>query len=110
MDFDGTMCPKYQRAVDLLARRWTPLIIRMLLSRPRRFSELRATIPGLSDRLLSERLKEMEEEGIVVRQVYAETPVRVFYSLTAKGRDMERIVAEIQRWADKWEQLPLEHA
>lgn len=109
MDFDETRCcPKYQRAVDLLARRWTPLIIRMLLPRPRRFSELRASIPGLSDRLLSERLKEMEEEGIVTRHVDVDIPVRVLYNLTSKGRDMEQIVREIQRWADKWEAIPAE--
>ena len=108
MDLDETVCcPRYQRAVGLLARRWTPLIIRMLLPHPRRFSELRACIPGLSDRLLSERLKEMEEEGVVVRHVEQDVPVRVIYHLTDKGRDMEQIVREIQRWADKWEEAPV---
>lgn len=107
MFVDETMCcPKYQRAVDLLARRWTPLIIRMLLPRPRRFSELRTSIPGLSDRLLSERLKEMEEEGIVLRHVDTDTPIRIHYTLTDKGRDMEQIVQEIQSWADRWNPVP----
>ena len=109
MEFDESICcPKYQRAADLLARRWTPLIIRMLLTRARRFSELRASIPGLSDRLLSERLKEMEREGVVIRDVDLGIPVRVSYRLTHKGRDIEQIVREIQRWADKWEDVQVE--
>lgn len=101
----AVMCPKYQQAADMLARRWTVLIVRTLLGEPRRFSELRAVVPGVSDRILSERLKELEAEGIVRREVIPETPVRILYSLTEKGRDLHRVVEEIQRWADKWETL-----
>ncbi|MCX6020401.1 MAG: helix-turn-helix domain-containing protein, partial [Chloroflexi bacterium] len=80
----SVMCPKYQMAADLLARRWTMLIIRTLLGQPLRFTELRTGVPGLSDRLLSERLKELEAENIVRREVFPETPVRILYSLTEK--------------------------
>src|SRR3954451_21666161 len=88
------MCPLYQKAAEMLARRWTALIVRMLLGEPRRFSELRAVIPGVSDRILSERLKELEGEGIVQRDVYPETPVRILYSLTEKGSFLHRVVEE----------------
>lgn len=104
----GVMCPKYQQAAELLARRWTVQIVRTLLGEPRRFSELRTVVPGVSDRILSERLKELEAEGIVRREVIPETPVRILYSLTEKGRDLHRVVKEIQRWADKWEKLAIE--
>ncbi len=97
------LCPRYQAAVQVLGKRWTALIIRVLLTRPRRFTEMTSAIQGLSDRLLSERLKELEGLGIVDRQVYAETPVRIEYALTGKGRELEQVVKAIQRWADCWE-------
>ena len=97
------MCPRYQRAVEILGKRWTALIIRVLLPRPRRFSEMTFAIDGLSDRLLSERLKELEGCGIVERRVYPETPVRIEYALTDKGRELDEVVGAIQKWADCWE-------
>lgn len=97
------MCPRYERAVQVLGKRWTALIIRTLLPRPRRFSEVTGIIGGLSDRLLSERLKELEACGIVERRVFPETPVRIEYALTQKGRELEQVVEAIQRWADCWE-------
>ncbi len=97
------MCPRYQRAVEILGKRWTALIIRVLLPRPRRFSEMTVAIDGLSDRLLSERLKELEGCGIVQRRVYPETPVRIEYALTDKGLEMQQVVDAIQHWADCWE-------
>lgn len=96
------ICPLYHRAVELVGKRWTGAIVRILMDGPRRFSELLEAVPGLHDRLLSERLKELEVEGIVERRVYPETPVHVEYALTEKGRDLERVVAEVQRWADRW--------
>jgi len=104
---DGNRCcPKYQRAADLLCRRWTTLIVRALLPGPRRFTEVTEAIPGLSDRLLSQRLKELEAAGIVTRRVYPAVPVRVEYALTTKGCDLERVLAELQCWADRWEHEP----
>lgn len=103
-DFAGDeLCPRYQRAIEILGKRWTGLIIRVLLPSPRRFSEMTGIITGLSDRLLSERLKELEACGIVERRVYPETPVRIEYVLTDKGRELDQVVVAIQRWADCWE-------
>lgn len=100
------VCPKFHRAIELVGKRWTGAIIRALLHRPRRFSELRQAVSGLHDRALSERLKELEAEGIVERRVFPETPVRIEYALTPKGRDLERVITEVQRWADRWVAAP----
>jgi DNA-binding HxlR family transcriptional regulator len=95
-------CPKYEQAMAILGKRWTGLILRALLSGTCRFNSISAYVPGLSDRLLSERLKELESVGIVLRRVYPETPVRIEYVLTAKGQELRDIVAAVQAWADKW--------
>jgi len=99
-------CEKYEAAMSLLGKRWTGLILRALLAGETRFSAICAYVPGLSDRLLSERLKELEAENIVERIVYAETPVRIEYVLTAKGMQLRDIVEAVQIWADNW--IPLE--
>ena len=101
--FGDEMCPRYQAAVEVLGKRWTGLIIRTLLPRPRRFSEMTGAIVGLSDRLLSERLKELERCGILERRVYPDTPVRIEYVLTQKGSELQQVVEAIQRWADCWQ-------
>jgi len=98
-------CPRYERAVRILAKPWTPLLIRSLLGGPRRFSEIRAYIGQISDRLLSQRLKELEREGIIARRVIPSTPVRIEYSLTPKGRELEQVVRALQAWADRWVEL-----
>src|SRR3990167_252462 len=100
--FGDQMCPRYEQAVQILGKRWTTMIVRTLLPRPRRFSDMTAIIDGLSDRLLSERLKELEACGIVERRVFAETPVRIEYALTAKGLELDQVVEAIQKWADCW--------
>ncbi|MDR5695122.1 MAG: helix-turn-helix domain-containing protein [Armatimonadota bacterium] len=96
------VCPRFHRAIELVGKRWTGAIIRVLLNGPRRFTEILEAIPGLHDRLLSERLKELEAAGIVKRLVYPETPVRIEYTLTEMGKDLERVVNEVQRWANRW--------
>ena len=101
------VCPKFHRAIELIGKRWTGAIIRALLDGPARFGEIVEAVPGLHDRLLSERLKELESEGLVARRVYAETPVRVEYELTTKGHDLQRVIGEVQRWADRWGGAPL---
>ncbi len=98
----AAFCPYFQRAVELIGSRWTGAVIRALSSGLFRFSDLTANIPGLSDRMLSERLKELEAEGIVLRTVIPETPVRVEYRLTEKGRALERVMAELADWAEAW--------
>jgi DNA-binding HxlR family transcriptional regulator len=91
----------------LIGRRWTGAILRAQLSGATRFGDLAAAIPGLSDRLLSERLKELEAEGLVRRQVFPTTPVRIEYQLTDKGRALATVVAAISTWAHDWlEPLP----
>lgn len=99
---DEKLCPKYERAVSIIGKRWTPLIIRVLLDRPRRFGEITDIVEGLSDRVLSERLKELEDESIVERQVFPETPVRITYSLTPKGHALQRVLEELQHWSNSW--------
>src|SRR5258708_5414857 len=106
MRYSEKLCPRYQYAAEILSKRWTPLIIKVLIDKPLRFSELAEQLMVVSDRVLSERLKELEGEGIVERRVYPETPVRVEYSLTDKGRDLEQALHEIQEWAERW--IPLE--
>lgn len=96
------MCPRYERAMELLGKKWTGLILRILLGGPRRFSDFRAQVPELSDRLLSERLKELEEAGVVERVVHDTRPVLIEYSLTEKGRALRRVVESIEVWAEKW--------
>ena len=95
-------CPRFHRAVEIIGRRWTGAIVRALLSGATRFSEITAAVPGLSDRLCSERLKELEAEGIVTRRVIAETPVRVEYHLTEKGAALAGAVEELSAWAGTW--------
>jgi DNA-binding HxlR family transcriptional regulator len=102
LSLEDQMCPRYEGAVQILGKRWTAMIVRTLLPRPRRFSDMTAIISGLSDRLLSERLKELEACGILERRVFAQTPVRIEYALTAKGLELEQVVEAIQKWADCW--------
>jgi DNA-binding HxlR family transcriptional regulator len=97
-----TVCPYYHRAVELIGRRWSGVILSAMLDGATRFSEMRDAIPDISDRMLSERLKELEGDGIVERTVIPETPVRVEYRLTAKGRALEAVVGSIQKWASVW--------
>lgn len=96
------LCPKFEDAFELLGKRWTGLIIRTLLNGQKRFTDISATIPNMSARMLTERFKELEQEGIVIRKVYPETPVRIEYELTEKGKELSAAMDEIQKWAEKW--------
>jgi DNA-binding HxlR family transcriptional regulator len=95
-------CPNYHHAVELIGRRWTGAILRAMLSGAVRFSDIAASVPGLSDRLLSERLKELESEGVVSRHVHPTTPVRVEYDLTQKGQALSDVILAISAWAEHW--------
>src|SRR5579859_539010 len=95
-------CPLYHEAVELVGRRWTGAILRVLMDGPLRFSEISQSVPELSDRLLSERMKELEARGIVERTVHPGPPVRVEYSLSRMGRELEPALSELQRWAKRW--------
>lgn len=102
------VCARFHEAIELIGKRWTGAVIRMLMDGPRRFTDLLSAVPDLHDRLLSERLKELEAEGLVERRVFPETPVRIEYSLTEKGRGLERVLGEVERWAHRWIPAPKE--
>ena len=95
-------CPLYHEAVELVGRRWTGAILRVLMDGALRFSEIAQAVPELSDRLLSERMKELERRGIVQRRVISGPPLRVEYSLSEMGRELEPALSELQRWANRW--------
>jgi len=96
------LCSRFHRASELIGRRWTGAIIFVLLKSRCRFATLRMAIPDITDRMLSERLQELEQEGIVERTVVPETPVRVEYTLTKKGRALASAMDAIANWAHKW--------
>ena len=98
----GNLCPRFHVAVELIGGRWSGAIISRLLTGPARYNELRAAVPEISDRMLSERLRALESEGLLTRTVVPESPVRVEYELTAKGHALEEALDAIGRWATKW--------
>jgi DNA-binding HxlR family transcriptional regulator len=99
-------CPRFHRAIELIGARWTGAILRALMNGVTRFSDLGTVIPGISDRMLSERLKVLEAEGVVERAVIPSTPVRVEYRLTEKGRALEAAVSAVSDWASDWVEEP----
>ncbi|MFF2796165.1 winged helix-turn-helix transcriptional regulator [Lysinibacillus xylanilyticus] len=98
---ESNLCPRLAKAMDLIGKRWTGLILYQLLDGPQRFNEIESSLP-VSGRLLSERLKELEKEGLVERKVFSEVPVRVEYSLTDKGWALEGAIRNIESWATSW--------
>ncbi|MFC4558346.1 winged helix-turn-helix transcriptional regulator [Virgibacillus kekensis] len=95
------ICPKFEKALSLLSQRWTTLVIYQLLMGAQRFNEIQSSI-GISGKVLSDRLKELEQQDIVNREVIPETPVIVKYSLTEKGHSMEPILKTIEDWSQAW--------
>jgi len=98
---DKSICPRFEKAIGILSQRWTGLIVYQLLSGPQRFCNIESSI-GISGRVLSARLKDLENEGIVKRDVFPETPVRIEYSLTEKGKSLEPLMREIEKWSQNW--------
>jgi len=96
------LCPKFHAAVELIGRRWCGALIRVLMEGRLRYSALKDAVPDISDRMLSERLKELEAEGIIHRIVTPDTPVRVEYELTPKGRALEEPLRTLGDWASTW--------
>ena len=96
------LCSQFHHASELIGRRWTGAIIFVLLRRRCRFATLRGAIPDITDRMLSERLQELEDEAIVVRTVVPDTPVRVEYEVRKKGRELSTAFDAIGAWAHKW--------
>lgn len=105
-----TFCPLYHRAVEIVGRRWAGAVLRAMLAGATRFGEIQGAIPGLTNRMLSERLKDFEAEGIVEREVIPEKPVRVEYRLTEKGRALSSAVEALSAWAEEWIEQPAENA
>lgn len=100
------VCARFHRAVELIGSRWTGAIIQTLLKGKTRYALIKAAIPDITDRMLSERLRSLEAEDLVTRWVIADTPIRVEYELTEKGRTLENALHEIGAWAERW--IPLE--
>lgn len=101
-DISHTCCPRYEHAIQILGKRWTGLLLNALMGGPRRFCELTAVVERLSDRVLSDRLRELEMEGIISRVVYPQIPVRVEYQLTEKGHALKPVIDAIHTWAERW--------
>jgi DNA-binding HxlR family transcriptional regulator len=99
---ESPMCQHFQRAAELIGKRWNPQVVRALQSGATRFTDLRRGIPSISDAVLSERLKELEVQGIVTRTVTPDTPVRIDYGLTERGRDLTKVMEELAQWAERW--------
>ncbi|WP_227939362.1 winged helix-turn-helix transcriptional regulator [Alkalihalobacillus deserti] len=101
------ICPRFEKAISLLSQRWTALIIYQLLSVSQRFSTIQSSI-GISGKVLSERLKDLEQQGIIKRKVIPETPVIIEYSLTEKGHSLEPILKEVENWSQLWVEIETE--
>ena len=99
---DLALCGRFHRSIELIGRRWTGAIVFLLLRARCRYATLRDAIPDITDRMLSERLQELEEEGIVERTVVPDTPIRVEYALTKKGRALAGAIDAMAAWAERW--------
>ncbi|MFN2527273.1 MAG: winged helix-turn-helix transcriptional regulator [Candidatus Baltobacteraceae bacterium] len=99
-------CGRFQAAIELVGGRWTGAIVRSLFNGPQRFNALLCGIPGLSDRLLAQRLKQLETKGLVRRDVAPGPPVCVSYELTEAGRELQQALAVLGSWAERWIELP----
>jgi DNA-binding HxlR family transcriptional regulator len=99
---DGPVCEHFQRAAEILGRRWNPQVVSVLLSGPARFGEIRERVPGISDSLLSERLKQLETDGIVTRTVLGGRPVLIEYSLTESGMALGTAIDALSEWAERF--------
>jgi DNA-binding HxlR family transcriptional regulator len=96
-------CPRLHETVELVGKRWSGAIVYVLMEGgAMRFSQIAHAVPDLSDRLLSERLKELEARGIVERRVHEGAPVKVEYELTDRGKDLRDALAELKAWGDRW--------
>jgi DNA-binding HxlR family transcriptional regulator len=98
---DDPVCP-IARTAEIISGKWTLLIIRDLASGVKRFNQLERSLHGISPKTLSERLRSLEEEGIITRQTFAEVPPRVEYSLTEKGRDLVHVVESMRKYGKRW--------
>jgi len=99
---DEDFCPHFHHAIELIGRRWTGVVLRTMLHGTTRFGDIAHAVPNLSGKMLAERLKELEAEGMITRTVVPKTPVRVEYALTDKGRALNGVLEALGDWADRW--------
>ncbi len=95
-------CPQYHHAMEIIGKKWTGSILRVLMHGPHHYNEILLAIPGISDRLLTERLRNLEAEGLVVRHIASTSPVRIEYELTEMGQELNVAIRVISLWATKW--------
>ncbi len=99
----SALCPHYEAAMELLARRWSGLVLTSLMEKPVRFSEIKTAVEGISDRVLSQRLAELEDIGLIERKVYASSrPVLVEYNATEMACELSPVFDALKDWAEKW--------
>jgi len=106
---EGPICRHFQRAAELIGQRWVPQVIYALQGGPMRYSNLKMAIPPISDALLSDRLKDLEAEGILTRTVEPSSPIRVTYALTSRGDELAAVLGELQVWAERWANVSAGH-
>jgi DNA-binding HxlR family transcriptional regulator len=99
------VCVRFHSAIELIGARWTGAILRAMLTGARRFAEIKTAVPELNDTMLTRRLRELTDAGIVERHVLSTSPVHVEYTLTEKGLELEPVVDVLRTWAHKW--IPL---
>ena len=109
-DLPAPVCARFHQAVELIGGRWTGAIIQTLIQGKTRYALIKAAIPDITDRMLSERLRFLESEELVTRRVVPQSPVRVEYELTEKGRSLHRALQEISAWAERWISLESEES
>lgn len=107
---DAELCQTFRRAAELAGKKWNAAILLALSRGADRFSNITGSIDGLSDRLLSARLRELESHGLVVRDVVPTVPVQILYRLTPAGSDLIRILHPLVQWSQRWEHEPAESA
>ena len=105
---DTRLCSRFHAAIELVGKRWSGAVVQLLFGGPARFQDLKRAVPEISDKMLSERLKELEAAGIVYRSVVPSTPVRIEYGLTPKGRALEASLSSLSEWAEVWLEAPPE--
>lgn len=101
----SNICPRFEKAVNILSQRWTALLIYQMLDGNTRFGEIQSAT-GVSGKVLSDRLKSMEQEDLISREVIPDTPVVIKYSLTEKGRSLEPVLRDIEKWSSNWVEAP----
>ena len=104
---EQAICKHFQQAAELVGKRWIPQIVRAIEAGQARFSDIRDSVPAISDHVLSQRLKELETAGIVTRTVAPTTPVGISYALTERGQGLANVMAELASWAERWTTVPV---